>query len=466
MSSAMSSTQARTGTQDDDEAEVPEESPHSKLYNGFIQEIIEHIRSNHPLLIADTDAELLALFGTFSNDAQMFLTCLIMRKDLKWHPSWRLIKLGQRLSLDETGIGRVIGELSKIPPSYPAPTGAQFFAEDESQMTIDERLRCLRLDHLREILRDSKRAGKDEMIAALKQSGRDLSQPVHRILGKCIRIKEHVVRLFRRLILAYYVCKSPLRVGSPSRLEIIEGVGKRFGAFRPLMFRYPLFIRDRTALVEFELQTFPSPGNLNLAAVGSYLPIFDAILEGTTNDPIFDACKLLDDAARHVLAGIILQRKDGAVSADLRELGYDGVFDPQNDSPIVTAKLREFLCTDEEFSSQLERLKINDLKEIGNQNNIKPRGAKTKSELIKAFRQALSQRRLFSQQTVGEILMPQVLMKLDELERRKLLVKPDVRDPLESLVIRYFRSGPEAPAYIAERPFRETCQRFLDTPRR
>lgn len=76
-------------------------------------------------------------------------------------------------------------------------------------------------------------------------------------------------------------------------------------------------------------------------------------------------------AARHVLAGIVLQRKDGALSADLRDLECDGVFNPQNDSATISAQLRESLCIDEGFSELVERLRVEDLKEIGRRNGIK-----------------------------------------------------------------------------------------------
>lgn len=152
MSSAISSTQIQPEFQGEDDGEEERDaSPHSMLYIKLLRgdcphilllqavihwalnfvEIIQFARLEHPGLISPVDSQDLASFEAFSStlnlrwtlpiadynadDAQMFLTCLIMRKDLKWHPIRRVMKLGGRLDLDAKGIERVMTELCEVP---------------------------------------------------------------------------------------------------------------------------------------------------------------------------------------------------------------------------------------------------------------------------------------------------------------------------------------------------------------
>ncbi|KAJ7682512.1 hypothetical protein DFH06DRAFT_1161376 [Mycena polygramma] len=500
MSSAMSSTQAQQASQEDrdddkEDEEEEEESPHSTHYAPFMRIIIRYICSKLPHLISPkdvvgdppTDTVDLALFNALSNEAQMLLTCLLMRKDMKWQTSWRLEKLGDRLELRDGKLERVIDELCTIPQTSPPLSVARFFARDESKMTEDERLRCLRVDHLHKILGESRLTRKNELIVALQQSGQNIWPEVNEILGKCIQISEHVVRLFRRLILAYYWCerdgiRRDISDGPPSaRRDIMDGVGKRFRAFTPMIFcdppffHNPPFVRSRQALVGFEEEMFPNPASLKLAAVDNYLLIFNDILgnikvEDGTN--VTESCGTLDVATRHVLGSVLLQRKRGVSSSDLRQLGSVGVFDPEDENVIATviAKLcgsatGDFaFCTDEsqeQFQDVLERLKIEDLKEIAKRHYIMTKGAKVKTDWIQAFMRALPQRRLNTRQPLREILMPDVISKLKNLKKRQLLLKQDVGNELKALIESYFERRAEAPAYIAQRPFRAMRRRCL-----
>ncbi|KAJ6490307.1 hypothetical protein C8R47DRAFT_1124169 [Mycena vitilis] len=515
MSSAMSSTQvqAQQTSQDDreDGEEEEEEFPHSKLYAPFIREIIEYIRLNLPHLISPeddspTDALELELFETFSgechslraglwfrvvehtiDEAQMLLTCLLMRKDMKWQTSWRLEKLGDRLELRDGKLERVIAELCTIPETSPHLTGLRCFAQDESTMTNEDRLRCLRVDHLHQMLGDSRRTRKSELILALQQSDHNIWDQVNQILGKSIRISEHVIRLFRRLVLTYYWCerrniKRAISEGPPSpRLDIMEGVGKRCGVFTPMMYcdppfsHKPPFVSSLQALVGFEERRFPILASLKLAAVDNYLLIFNDILahiEDDDNTNITEACYRLDDATRHVLGSIVMQRSAGVSSADLLQWRSVGVFEPEKENVTATviAKLcgsaaGDFaFCTDEThepFKDVLKRLRKPDLQEIATKHSIKPKGAKSKANLIAAFMRALPQRRLNTPLSLQEILMPDVIAKLDVLEKRTLRLKANVLKELKALVKSYFQSQPEAPAHIAQKPFREMRQRCL-----
>ncbi|KAF8151254.1 hypothetical protein K438DRAFT_1942845 [Mycena galopus ATCC 62051] len=455
-SAAAPLTQAEQEFQgeDDEESneESREESSHSTLYIKLIREIIQFVQAEHSSLISDTDAQILTLFEAFSEKAQMFLTCLIMtRKDLKWHPIGSVLKLGERLKLDMEGVASVMTELCKTPG----------FAQD--QISIDEALWCLTIPQLLNILGFKPGTRKAGLVSAARQRP-DPWKNVRETLGKCIRINLDIIRLFRRLILTYYRCKLPAREGSGSMFEIIEGVGKRFGAFRPLMFDEPPFLRNRDALVEFELRTFSGQA----AGVDNYLPIFDDILADIAhkNNSIADTCRGLDLATRHVLASIVLQQHTEVSYSDLRELRCNGVFNPENDSTAVLStfcgRSGDALCTDESFGTAMDRLRMQDLKELAKKHHIKFKGAAVKTELIKSFKSALSQRRIDSSRSLKDDLMPDIITKLDELQKRRVILKPDVETFLDSCVRRYFGSRMDAPDYLARRPFRAMRRLFCE----
>ncbi|KAF7375608.1 hypothetical protein MSAN_00449600 [Mycena sanguinolenta] len=446
--------QQESPVEDNEDLEREEsEFPHSMLYIGFIWEIIEFVQSEHSCLISSADAENLASLKAFGTDAQRLLSCLIMRKDSKWHPIRRVLKLGERLGLDTDALERVITELCDNPR----------FAE--SQIPLDDALRCLTVNELKRILRDSKPARKDELIAALRQDN-SLHDQVYRTLGKCIRLNLDIVRLFRRLILTYYRSKRPPREGAGEKFEITEGIGKRFGAFRPLMFDEPPFIRDREALVEFELRTFPTLANVNInvsqVAVDNYLSIFDdvlgSILPGT--DLIIDSCSKLSGTARHVLASTVLRGKTGVSYSDLRKLSSQNVFNPDEDSKAVFIALGDTFCTDEPFMDALDRLRLQDLKVLAKR-HLQVKGTKVKSELIKDFERARTQRTINPSGTLEDILMPKIIDKLDESGKRQLLLKEEVKTTLASWIVRYFESRTEPPEYIARRPFLAIRRQFF-----
>ncbi|KAJ7315344.1 hypothetical protein DFH08DRAFT_893708 [Mycena albidolilacea] len=457
MSSAISSTQIQPEFQgEDDREEERDASPHSMLYIKLLREIIQFARLEHPGLISPVDAQDLTSFEAFSNDAQMFLTCLIMRKDLKWHPIRRVMKLGGRLDLDAKGIERVMAELCENPR----------FAQ--GQPSIDDALSCLTVVQLHGILCDSRRAKKDNLIWAVKQKP-DLFNEVFHILGKCIRLNLDVVRLFRRLILVYYRCECPQREGSGSSFEITEGVGKRFGAFRPLMFDDPPFTRDRDSLVEFELRIFPNQADLKVATSDSYLLIFDDILVDIPRGihRIIDTCRQLN---RKKCESVDDKYKfDDAHRYDTPCPCQCRIPAKYRDSPAVFAALCDpapgeyALCTDEPLLAALERLTNGDLKVLAERHNIKVRGAKVKTEMIAAFKNALPQRKLTQpSRPLRETLMPDVIKKLDKSQKRRISLKPEVVDKLERCIGSYFGSRPDAPEYIARRPFHAIRRRFCE----
>ncbi|KAJ6489072.1 hypothetical protein C8R45DRAFT_993557 [Mycena sanguinolenta] len=437
---------------EDNEEHEDSEFPHSMLYFGFISDtVISFVQLEHSCLLSLEDAEDLASFKAFGVNAQRFLTCLMMRKDSKWHPIRRVLKLGERLGLDADAIEGVMAELCDNPR----------FAE--SQIPLDDALGCLTVNQLKRILGDSKPARKHELITALRQDNR-LHGQMYRTLGKCIRLKLDMVRLFRRLILTYYRCTQLSREGTGTTFEVIEGVGKRFGAFRPLMFSEPPFIRDRDALVKFELQTFPAPADDNIdvsqAAVDNYLPIFDDVLHSLPHgtDRIIDSCNTLNDATRHVLASIVLQKKTKFSYSDLQQLSRQTVFIPGEHSKTVFAALRDAFCTDEDLEVALGRLTFKVLKDL----HPHFKGAKVKSELINDFKHARTQKTINSSGTLEDFLRPKIISNLDELGKRQLLLKEDVKTTLEACIVRYFQSQTEPPAGIARRVFRSIRGRFCE----
>ncbi|KAJ6600460.1 hypothetical protein DFH09DRAFT_1128300 [Mycena vulgaris] len=465
--------------EDDEESEDQElEDPpkYSPLYLEVMRVIIQYVRSEHPAMISSEDSQKLRLFEALGESAQKFLACLLMRKDLKWHPIRRLIKLGVRLGLDEAGVGSVVSELCV------ESADVQPFALDESKMSIDDALWCLTVDQLKEI-GGSHRIRfilKRQLISSLKQAVdlAHLSQAAHQVLGKCIQIPESVGRFFRRLILVYYRCKyfPHARLDAPL-LEVFTGVGKRFGGFTPRIFQTD-FTVGYPELVEFERRFFPNAAPLKLAATDNYLLIFDDFLGDARSHPdhkhsmIIDHCSALSDASRHILAGMILQQN---LHAEFQKARCHDVFDPDTQTSSVITELCKppdtgdtSLCYNEHqevFLTVLQRLRREDLMEIGQNHGIKTRKKNPlKTELTSAFEKALPQRRINSPKPLKEILMPEIIKKLDELKKRTMGVHSAVHGTLDPMVKKYFERQTETPAHIARKPFHAIRQRFCETP--
>ncbi|KAJ7703660.1 hypothetical protein B0H17DRAFT_1127273 [Mycena rosella] len=452
MDDSISNSQLQD-SRDDEEDEDVEETEYSPLY-------LQVVRGNHTLIdsssmISSEDEQILQRFevldGGYSVEsdaehAQELWTCLLTRKNMKWHPIRRVVKLGGRLSLKEPGVlARVMTDLC-MPQS-----GSQPFAKDESQMTMDERLICLTVVQLKGINNryEQSRARKSELIEALKQDFDmpDLETLARGAHGPCIQLDENACRLFRRLILVYYRC-NPLPQPTTPLLEVFDGIGKRFGVIR----LQPDFMIGYRELVEFERKSFPNPETLKPAAVDNYLLILDDILaNGRDNRAeiphIITACSALSDRSRHVLAGMILQRQMQAVNCtDFQKLKCDGVFDPKSHTLSIIAELcrpleggTHPLCAgedQEDFPTVLKRLRLKDLQDIAKKHGIKAK--RGKPELVKELNNFRSQRRIDSPQPIKQSLMPKIKEKLDMLKKRRLEVHEDVRDALKPLLRRYF----------------------------
>ncbi|KAJ7770084.1 hypothetical protein B0H16DRAFT_1517213 [Mycena metata] len=462
-----------------------EDDPSSPEYIILIRDVVRYIRQERQNLVSALDEHDLQLFEAFSEDAQKLLVCLsLIRKDLKWHPIRRLLKLGVRLDLDQAKLEGTMSELCKAltPHVRTEPAAVRIFARDESQMSFDERLSCLTVEQLRKI-GGAKEPTKAELMASFKLRNSPMEfQSVRTTLGKCIQIQEHVTRLFRRLILLYYSGVCPLAEGyvrpeGSAPMKIVEGIGRRLGLSRMEVSQVD-YIDDSAVLVRSEHILFPNPKPpKKTSANDNYLPIFDdvllAIIQHASRNPtavvvnnpttvVVNTVMSLSDAARHVLAGVLL----GA--SEIRHLACGGLFDPVKDTAQVIAELCSAplnaqggaLCQDEhqeEFDKVLERLTFKQLVDLGKGHGIK--GSK-KSIVIGRIIEALPQKRINSTQTLHEIFMPKVLEMLNGSRNRKIFLHPDFAETMNSCVKEYFRRHPYAPSHIAEGPFNTIRQRF------
>ncbi|KAK7055907.1 hypothetical protein R3P38DRAFT_2849531 [Favolaschia claudopus] len=453
--------------EDDDEEQEKSDShlTHSKRYLGFIREIIGFVRSNQASLIPPEDARLLEDFGKdFSEDAQRLLICLWLRKSMKWHPVRRMKKLAGRLELDQERLKAVMSELCED----------SRFAE--SQIQIDDALECLIVPQLQVIMGEPKQRPKRELVTRLKNDPR-LYQLVYDTLESCIRIKMDIVRLLRRLILVYYHLNPlppPLVPGSDdhaiANFEVKEGLWKHFGASRYRM-RYEPFTHDYETLVKFELVNFPTPQKLRPTRVDNYLLIFDDVLDsvGTGQElpepsaAVIAACRALNVAARHVLAGLVLERETIVSYSKLEKMNSDGRF---NVVDHYTDVLRVFtergvLFSDEANLDSLNRVKFKDLKVLAVKHKVSLRGIQVKTGSIKAFQEAFTQMRINSRCSIEDAVMRDVRAKLQEQRKRQLMLKPEAEQALEACITKYFRRHRISPSYIARRPFNDIRKQFI-----
>ncbi|KAJ7022529.1 hypothetical protein C8F04DRAFT_1137902 [Mycena alexandri] len=420
-----------------------EDDPSSPEYIILIWDVVKYVRQERKTLVSAPDEHTLRLFETLSEDAQKLLVCLsLLRKDLKWHPIRRLLKLGGRLQLDQDSLKEIMSELCKV---YPGLIGPGFFAQDQSQMSREETLSCLTVEQLQTIT-GLKKSKKPDLIASINSVAE--FERACAALGGCIQIQEHVNRMFRRFILLYYSGVRPLdpdhvRAEGSAPTKIVEGIGKRFGTSRPVMSQLS-FIDDYAVLVEFEETLFPNPTEPKKAGTNdNYLLIFEG-------------------PARHVLAGVILG------GAKVRDLACAGLFDPVNDTVRVITELcaarvgsEGTLCHNEyqeKCEEVLKRLTVKQLMDLGNEHEIKIKKDKVKGDKqcwIDAFTAALE-----STQTLHGILMPKVLEQLNGSRNRSVSLNPNLKEIMESCVKEYFRRRVRAPPTIAGSPFRKIRQRF------
>ncbi|KAJ7183573.1 hypothetical protein C8R46DRAFT_1067356 [Mycena filopes] len=503
----MSSVHPQAQSQDADEEEL--DDPSSPEYIILIRDVVKYVQQERQPLLSAADDHDLERFEAFSGklsrylglripeltgrdteDAQKLLVCLtLIRKDLKWHPIRRMLKLGARLDLNRDKLASTMLELCKV-----GADGSRAFARDESQMSMDERLLCLTVEQFRTIT-----GGKEPTKASLERNSPAEVQSVQATLseslfpaayltdilvkGNCIQIQEHVVRLFRRLILVYYACVRPCAKGyvrheGAAPQKIIDAIGNRFTSTPEALGVQS--IDNHRSLVRAEELLFPNPNPAPPKRTGTndnYLLIFDDILAFDKLPPgrrtatavsIADAVATLSDAARHVLAGIILSR---TVDLNVRDLTCVGLFDPVNDGARVITELCDAqvgedgaLCQNEyneEFNVVLGRLTIKELIEIGKQHRIKAKKSKGgKQSLIDAFMAVRTQSILGSNQTYYEILMPKVLDKLDGSRNPRVSINPEFRESMEFSVKRYFQRQDMPPYNIAGKPFKTIRQRF------
>ncbi|KAJ7032133.1 hypothetical protein C8F04DRAFT_1108595 [Mycena alexandri] len=447
-----------------------EDDPSSPEYIILIRDVVKYVRQERKTLVSALDEHTLRLFETFSEDAQKLLVCLsLIRKDLKWHPIRRLLKLGGRLQLDQDSLKEIMSELCQV---HPGLIGPCFFAQDQSQMSREETLSCLTVEQLQTIT-GLKKSKKPDLIASINSVAE--FERACAALEECIQIQEHVTRMFRRFILLYYSGVRPVdpdhvRAEGSAPTKIVEGIGKRFGTSRPVMSQLS-FIDDYAVLVEFEETLFPNPTEPKKAGTNdNYLLIFEDILAldkrrpHRTETAIFtlDACLALSRPARHVLAGVILG------GAKVRDLACAGLFDPVNDTVRVITELcaarvgsEGTLCHNEyqeKCEEVLKRLTVKQLVDLGNEHEIKIKKDKVKGDKqcwIDAFTAALE-----STQSLHGILMPKVLEQLNGTRNRSVSLNPNLKEIMESCVKEYFRRRVRAPPTIAGSPFRKIRQRF------
>ncbi|KAJ7131989.1 hypothetical protein C8R46DRAFT_1140956 [Mycena filopes] len=493
----MSSVHPQAQSQDADEEE--RDDPSSPEYIILIRDVVKYVQQEHQPLLSAADDHDLEGFEAFSGklsrylglritelrdteDAQKLLVCLtLIRKDLKWQPVRRMLKLGARLDLNRDKLASTMSELCKV-----GADGSRAFARDESQMSADEMLSCLTVEQLRTIT-GGKEPTKARLIASFQQRDSPAElQSVQATLSSCIQIQEHVVRLFRRLILVYYACVRPCaegyvrHEGAPPQ-KIIDAIGNRFRTSTPEALGVS-FIDNHRSLVRAEELLFPNPTPPKRTGTNdNYLLIFDDILafdklqlpgrRTATAVSIADAVATLSDAARHVLAGVILSQ---TVDLNVRELTCVGLFDPVNDGARVIVELcgaqvgtDGALCHDEykeELDVVLGRLTVKELIEIGKQHRVKAKKSKGgKQSLIDAFMAVRTQSRLGSNQTYYELLMSKVLDKLDGSRNRRVSINPDFRESMEFSVKRYFQRRDTPPHNIAGKPFKTIRQRFSES---
>ncbi|KAJ7478993.1 hypothetical protein FB451DRAFT_1240346 [Mycena latifolia] len=265
------------GCQEDDEDEGggPEDKEYSPLYIEAIRVIIQYVRSKCPSMISPVEDTMLQRFEVLPEHAQQLWICLLMRKDLKWHPIRRILKLGQRLGLEKRGVESVMVQLCA--PQAVGTGEAWNFGSDESKMTNDEALVCLTVKQQKTIDPSNCARLKDELIATFKRDipPSRLSEIALELLQKCIQINEDVGRLFRRFFLVYYQ-RNRIPEGSTPLLEVFNGIGKRFGLVTPRVWVTDL--SEYAKLVEFELTLFPNPAAVKSAATDNHLLIFDGLI--------------------------------------------------------------------------------------------------------------------------------------------------------------------------------------------
>ncbi|KAJ7443574.1 hypothetical protein FB451DRAFT_1295614 [Mycena latifolia] len=283
------------GCQEDDEDEGggPEDKEYSPLYIEAIRVIIQYVRSKCPSMISPVEDTMLQRFEVLPEHAQQLWICLLMRKDLKWHPIRRILKLGQRLGLEKRGVESVMVQLCVLRrlerevcyrASFEAQrpthrTEAWNFGSDESKMTNDEALVCLTVKQQKTIDPSNCARLKDELIATFKRDipPSRLSEIALELLQKCIQINEDVGRCFgdfSGLLPAYVSNRIP--EGSTPLLEVFNGIGKRFGLVTPRVWVTDL--SEYAKLVEFELTLFPNPAAVKSAATDNHLLIFDGLI--------------------------------------------------------------------------------------------------------------------------------------------------------------------------------------------
>ncbi|KAJ7651127.1 hypothetical protein FB45DRAFT_889747, partial [Roridomyces roridus] len=436
-----------------------EDIVYSPLYNERFHTIIDDAESTHPKLLYVEDRQRLSVFKAFGNDAQKLFVCLLMRKDLKWHRMGRMEDLGRRLGLDYDRLMTVVAELCATPSQL---VDTPSLAQDDSHITVDEALDCLRVDELQDLSGGSRNMRKDALMTLLKQNDNALEICRERLV-KCVKITEPAGKLFRRLVLIYYSCHRELRTAlEPGpEFDIFEGMGKRFKAFTPNVHH---FFDDRSALVNLELKIFPATTSLGTrpkgALIDNYMLIFDEILSTGTMDPpyIGDTWATLSVASRHVLSALVLQR--ATEKGELRKLACLGTFDLANDTKRVIEELckePQPLCLDErsqDFAVVLDRLKIKDIMTIAMKH-----GAPLPKRCIKSDFPKIFDKEFRKSPALRDVVMQDVVAQLD-VKKRVLEVDTLIRARMEVCLTEYFRSHRLPPPHIATSPYNTIRARF------